>query len=134
MNNFYRHDLFTGFCELINGIIVIMSIIILYACHSPNGRRYNHEASYWAVLIGVVIAVLDLVKVLRMVNDNGSVDICEMCIIITSIMIVWEHCKEKEYPIVSVLNVAIATEILETLRDIFTAGFYAKDGNGCPFA
>ena len=49
-------------------------------------------------------------------------------------MIVWEHCKKKEYPIVSVFNVAIVTGILEKLRDIFYSWFYAKDGNGCPFA
>lgn len=120
-----------------NGIILMMSIIVRCNCHNPDARRYNHDTSFWAVFIGIVIAFLDIVKVMQMVGDNGSIDICEIFIIMLSILAVCQHyCEENnpEYPIISVFNVAIATGIIETLRDIFTAGFFAKDGNGCPFA
>ena len=117
-----------------NGIMLIMCIIVRCICHNPNARRYNHDTSFWAVVIGIVIAFIDLIKVMRMIDDNGSVDICEISIIILSIIILWAHCIQMEYPIISIFNVAYATGILETFRDIFTAGFYAQDGNGCPFA
>ena len=112
----------------------MMSIIVRCNCHNPDARRYNHDTSFWAVFIGIVIAFLDIVKVMQMVGDNGSIDICEIFIIMLSILIVFKHCEENEYPINSVFNATIATGIIEMLRDICAAGFYAKDGNGCPFA
>ena len=113
---------------------MILCIIVLGICHNPQARRYNHDTSYWAVVIGILIAVFDLIKVMQMVDDNGSIDKCEILVIIMSIGIVLAHCTEMEYPIISVFNVTCLTAVLETLRDIFTAVFYAEDGTGCPFA
>ena len=130
LNNFYRGDPLKGFCELVNGVMLVMSIITLCNCHNPNRRIYNHNASFWAVVIGIVIAFLDLLKVLRMMDDNGSLDVCEVIIIILSIGIAF---AEKDYPIVIASKAAVVTGILEALRDIFTAVTYSQDGNGCPF-
>ena len=99
LNNFYRRDPFNGFCELMNGIMMIMSIIVLCIYHNPHVRRYNYDASFWAVVIGVVIAFLDLVKVMQMIDDNGSVDKCEIFVIMISIVIVLAHCTQMEYPL-----------------------------------
>ena len=135
LNNFYRGDPVIGFCELVNGIMMVISIIAFCKCHNPNARRYNHEASFMAVVVGVVIAFLDLLKVVRIIKiyDDGSIDICEIMIIIISIIIIWGHCAQQEYPIVSAFNVLVATGLLELLKDIFTSIIYSKDGNGCPF-
>ena len=88
-----------------------------------------------AVVVGVVIAFLDLLKVVRIivVYDDGSIDICEIVIIIISIIIIWGHCVQQEYAIVSAFSVLVATGLLELLKDIFTSIIYSKDGNGCPF-
>ena len=135
LNNFYRRDPVTGFYELMNGIMMILCITVLGICHNPNARRYNHEASFWAVFIGIAIAFLDLAKVMQMVDDNGSVDKCEILVIFISIMIVLVHCTQMEYSIISTFTVTFfVTGMLETLRDIFTAGLYTEDGTGCPFA
>ena len=135
LNNFYRGDPVIGFCELINGITMVISITALCNCHNPNARRYNHEASLIAIVVGIVIAFLDILKVMHiiMVYENGSIDIFEIIILIISIAIIWGHCVQQEYPIVCAFNVSIATGLLELLKDIVTAIFYSKDGNGCPF-
>ena len=67
-----------GFCELMNGIMTVISAVVLCTCHNPNGRRYNHDASFWSVIIGIVIAFLDLLKVLQMLDDKGSIDIMKL--------------------------------------------------------
>ena len=65
--------------------------------------------------------------------ENGSIDICEIIIIIISIIIICRHCVQQEYPILCAFRVSLATGLLELLKDILTAIFYSKDGNGCPF-
>ena len=132
LNNIYRGDPVIGFCELVNGVMMVLSIIAFCKCHNPNARRYNHEASFMAVVVGIVIAFLDLLKVARIIND-GSIDICEIVIIIISIIIILGHCVQQEYPIIIAFRVSLATGLLELLKDIFTAIIYSKDGNGCPF-
>ena len=88
-----------------------------------------------AVVVGVVIAFLDLLKVARIIKvyNDGSIDICEIVIIIISIIIILGHCVEQEYPIIIAFRVSLATGLLELLKDIFTTIIYSKDGNGCPF-
>ena len=135
VNNFYRGDPVIGFCELLNGITVVLSIMGFCKCHNPDASRYNHGASFMAVIVGLIIAFLDLLKFAHiiMVYDDGFIDVCEIIIIFISIMIIYGHCKQQEYPIVSALYVSIATGLLEVLEDVITSIFYSKDGNGCPF-
>ena len=107
--------------------MLVISIITLCNCHNPKRRIYNHNASFWAVLIGIVIEFLDLLNILHMMDDNGSLDVCEVIIIILSIARVRICCIENNYPcIVIASKVAIVAEILEALRDIFTAGIYVE--------
>ena len=113
--------------------MAIISIIALCNCHNPSAQIYNHEASAIALIIGIVIALLDLAKVIHMVIDTQSVDGWEIAAIIISIIVFCSWAEGEEYLIVSISSFAVSAVILEALRDILTAAFNANDGNGCPF-
>ena len=116
--------------------MMVISVIALCNCHNPNARRYNNEASCVAVFVGLVIAFLDFLKIVRIIeviNAEGSIDVLEIMIIVISIIIIWGHCVQQEYPIVCAFNVSIVTGLLELLKDVITSIIYSKDGNGCLF-
>ena len=87
-------------------------------------------------MIGTGIVILDLAKAIHMLI-TGSVEIVEITIMILSIMIVRMHCEENNtrrfHGIIITLQITILTAVLETIRDIYAAKHYDKDGYGCPF-
>ena len=87
-------------------------------------------------MISTGIVILDLAKAIHMLT-TGSVEIVEITIMMLSIMIVRMHCEEnntcRSHGIIITLQITILTSVLETIRDIYAAKYYDKDGYGCPF-
>ena len=102
-------------------------------------RRYdsnNSNASLCAQIIGFGIVILDLAKAMYMITTE-SVEMVEITILILSIIIVRMHFEENDtsrsYGIIITSQITILTAVLETIRDIYAANYYDKDGYGCPF-
>ena len=62
----------------------------------------------------------------------GSADTYEIIIMVISIALIYLYCCCVDC-IVPALLVTVATGALETLRDVYTAMYYDRDGNDCPF-
>ena len=113
--NFCKDDTFNGWCELVNGILIIVSIFATCCCHGTDFQ------SFLSSLVAVVTIILDIVKLIYMgFNVNGSTDQYEVYIIILSLLILIVYCynHSKIRGIIPVLLVTIITGILETYRDI----------------
>ena len=132
LSSFYKGNMFDGFCEVINAVMAVISILACCCCHT------DRHTSVVARYIAVVIVVLDLAKVFHMAAA-GSVDKYEIAVIITSILLIYLYCccagctDAEVYGIIPALLVTIATGGLETLRDYYLARNNDKDGFDCPF-
>ena len=131
-SNFCGDKKFNGWCEIVNGIMIIASIIAKWCCHSNSATEVQ---SCTAVCIASVTIILDLLKFLYMVFI-GPFDGYEVVIIIISLLFIRCTCEELEYrnvcSIIPVLLVTIITGVLETYRDVH---FYTtnKSGRECFF-
>ena len=136
LSNFYVGKIFAGCCELANGIMALISIFAINNCYDTFRNRYDTDATSCAQMISAGILILDLAKAIHMLT-TGSVEIVEITIMILSIMIVYMHCEEnntcRSHGIIVTLQITILTAVLETIRDIYAAKHYDKDGYGCPF-
>ena len=109
-------------------------ISILAVCCCCLHRITNCIAGY----IAVFTVILDIIKVVYMIA-MGSPDICEIIIMPVSIALIYLYCCcvdytcSEAYGIIPALLVTVATGALETVRDVYTAAYYDKDGNDCPF-
>ena len=131
LSSLYRGNTFDGWCEVINAVMAVISLLTCCCCHIDRG------ADDIAVCIVYVTVFLDLVKVYHMVAME-SVDGYEIAVIISSILLILYCCcascmRTRVYCTIPVLLVTIATGILETIRDYYTAANNNKDGSGCPF-
>ena len=132
LSSLYRGNVFDGYCEVINAVMAVISILACCCCHAV--RNTNVVAAY----IAFVTVILDLAKVIHMAA-MGSVDEYEIVVIIISILLIYLYCccaasmRDEAYGIIPALLVTIATGILETFRDYYTAANNDKDGSGCPF-
>ena len=132
LSSFYKGNKFDGYCELINAMMAVISILACCCCHT------DRHTSVVARYIAAVIVILDLAKVFHMAAI-GSVDKYEIAVIITSILLIYLYCccagctDAEVYGIIPALLVTIATGVLETLRDYYSATNNDKDGFDCPF-
>ena len=132
LSNFYKGNKFDGYCELINAVMIIISILAACCCFTH--RIANCIAGY----IAIVTVFLDLAKVFHMLVI-GSADTYEIIIIVISIALIYLYCccmdrtHSEVHGIIPALFVTVATGTLETFRDIYTAKNYDRDGNDCPF-
>ena len=135
LSSFYIGNYFTGVCELVNGIMALMSIFASCFCYNSWRNQHDNNATSTALLVGIVIAILDIAKVLYMAN-TGSVEIIEIIVMIISIIIVCTHCTENDtnrcHGIITTLFITMMTAVLETIRNIYAVQHYGRDGNGCP--
>ena len=129
LSNFYKDNKFDGSCELINALMTVISILAACYCHH---RGTNCVVGY----IIIFTVILDIIKVVYMIG-MGSPDICEIIIIVVSIALICRYCyldcTGGTCGITPALLITVATVVLETSRDIYTAAYYDKDGNDCPF-
>lgn len=129
LSNFYKGNKFDGWCEVINAVMAVISILAACSCHT-------HDADCIAAYIAIGTILLDFAKIIHMIAI-GSADTYEIVIMITSIIFIYLYCcaaGAKVYGInPATLIVTIATGALETFRDIYTAAYNDKDGNDCPF-
>ena len=129
LGNFYKGNKFDGWCEVINAVMVAISILAACSCHT-------HGADCIAAYIAIGTILLDLAKVIHMIAIE-SADTYEIIIMITSITFIYLYCccsGAKVYGInPAALIVTIATGALETFGDIYTAVHNDKYGNDCPF-
>ena len=132
LSSLYRGNMFDGWCEVINAVMAVISLLTCCCCHT------DHRADRIAVCIAYVTAILDLAKFIHMAA-MGSVDKYEIFVIIASILLIclYYRCascmRSEAYGICAALVVTFGTGILETLRDLYTAAYDEKDGNDCPF-
>ena len=129
LSNFYKGNKFDGWCELINAVMIIISILAAcYCCFTHHIIIANCIAGY----IAMFTVILDLAKVFHMFAI-GSADTYEIIIMVISIALIYLYCccvdrtHSEVYGIIPALLVTVATGALETFRDIY------RDGNDCPF-
>ena len=132
LSNFYMGYKFNGFCELFNAVMMIISILGACSCHK---RGSDAIGGY----IGIFTVILDLVKIIHMFT-MGSADTYEIVLMIISIALIYLYCSscvdctnDEAYCIILAIFVTVATGILETVRDVYVAAYYDRDGNDCPF-
>ena len=116
--------------------MALISIIAFNNCYDTFRKRYDNDALSCAQIIGTGIVILDLAKTIHMLT-TGSVEIIEITIVILYIIIVCMYCEEnsthRSHGIIITSQITILTAVLETIRDIYAANYYDKDGYGCPF-
>ena len=141
LSNFYTGYSITGIFELVNGIMMLISISAYNICYDGNKRRHDNDASSCAQIVGTGIVILDLAKIIHIIYllNTGSVEIIEIIVIILSIVTVCMHCDEsntyrgRSHGIVVTSQITSLTTILEVFRNMYVARYYDTDGNGCLF-
>ena len=111
--------------------MIIISTLAACCCCTHDHRITNGISGY----IAVFTVFLDLAKVFHMVAI-GSADTYEIIISVISIALIYLYCyrtHSEVHGIIPALLVTFATGALETFRDIYTAAYYDRDGNDCPF-
>lgn len=132
LSNFYKGHKFDGWCEVINAVMAAISVLAACCCYTH--RNTDCIAAY----IAIVTIILDLAKVIHMIA-NGSADVCEIVVMIASILLIYlycccvDHMRGEVYGIIPAALVTVATVALEAFRDIYTAAYNDKDGSDCPF-
>ena len=132
-SNFYKGNKFTGWCQLVNGVMTV--IIILATCYWHTHRVITDTI---AVYISMFTIFLDLAKIIHLIAI-GSADMHEITLTVISIVVIClcccglDHTRHEKFAIIPALLVTIITATLETLRDIYTAAYHDRDGNDCPF-
>ena len=124
--------MFDGFCEVINAVMVVISILASL-CHAD---RITKDCI--AAKIAAVTVIFHLAKFFHMAV-LGSFDKCEIVVVVMSILLIYLYyrctssMRAEVHGIIPALLVTVATGVLETIRDIYTAAYNDKDGGDCPF-
>ena len=136
LSNLYMGNSLSGFCELFNFILTIISISAVCNYYDSFKRRYDNDALCAAGFVGTGIAILHLIKAIHMVATE-SAEITEIAVMILSLIIVCVHCAENDtqrsHRIVITTQITVLTVALETMRDVYMIWYDGRDGYGCPF-
>ena len=116
--------MFDGWCELINAVMAVVSIIAT-CCYCDNQSGFNaNDASCVAGCICYATVFLDIAKIYYMLY-TGPVDCYEYLIILVSVVMLCCVSNSSNHNqtdgIVLALLVTVVTVVLEAVRDVYAS-------------